>query len=100
MYPSNEFINEWNETLQPASQGHTGQLPYPDVGAVIAWAGCGELSSDIGKLCDGRAVSMIDYPALFEAMGTTYGTGDSPASFSLPRRDAMASEIGLMFRVE
>lgn len=34
--------------------------------------------------CDGREVSRDEYPALFEAIGTTYGAGDGTTTFKLP----------------
>lgn len=39
--------------------------------------------ADAGWLpCDGREIPRAQYPALFEALGTTYGGG--PGSFSVP----------------
>lgn len=35
-------------------------------------------------LCDGREVLRASYPALFAAIGTTFGAGDGKASFHLP----------------
>jgi len=35
-------------------------------------------------VCDGTAVSRTAYAALFAAIGTTYGTGDSSTTFNLP----------------
>jgi hypothetical protein len=35
-------------------------------------------------LCNGAAVSRTTYAKLFEAIGTTYGTGDGSTSFNLP----------------
>ncbi len=34
--------------------------------------------------CDGSAVSRTAYSALFEAIGTTYGTGDGSTTFNIP----------------
>lgn len=34
--------------------------------------------------CDGRAISRIDYAALFDVIGTTYGAGDGSTTFNLP----------------
>lgn len=34
--------------------------------------------------CDGRAISRAEYPALFAAVGTTYGAGDGATTFNLP----------------
>ena len=33
---------------------------------------------------DGSTLSRSDYPALFAAIGTTFGEGDGPTTFSLP----------------
>lgn len=35
-------------------------------------------------LCDGSAISRTGYPALFSAVGTTYGTGDGSTTFNVP----------------
>ena len=35
-------------------------------------------------ICDGSAVSRSDYPDLFDAVGTTYGSGDGSTTFNLP----------------
>lgn len=35
-------------------------------------------------ICDGTAVSRTTYSALFDAIGTTYGTGDGSTTFNLP----------------
>lgn len=35
-------------------------------------------------LCDGAAVSRVDYAALFNAIGETYGAGDGSTTFNLP----------------
>lgn len=35
-------------------------------------------------LCRGQAVSRTDYPALFAAIGTTYGAGNGSTTFNLP----------------
>lgn len=34
--------------------------------------------------CDGSSVSRSDYPALYDAIGTTYGTGSGVATFNIP----------------
>lgn len=34
--------------------------------------------------CDGAAVSRTNFPALFSAIGTTYGSGDGSTTFNLP----------------
>ena len=35
-------------------------------------------------LCDGSAVSRADYPRLFRAIGTKFGTGDGSTTFKIP----------------
>jgi microcystin-dependent protein len=34
--------------------------------------------------CDGRAISRTDYPNLFAAISTTYGSGDGSTTFNIP----------------
>lgn len=51
-------------------------------GALTPWAGS---AAPAGWLtCDGSAVSRVTYPALFAAVGTTYGAGDGSTTFNLP----------------
>jgi microcystin-dependent protein len=35
-------------------------------------------------VCDGRAINRIDFSALFAAIGTTWGAGDSTTTFNIP----------------
>jgi microcystin-dependent protein len=35
-------------------------------------------------LCDGSAISRVEYQNLFQAIGTTYGVGDHVTTFNLP----------------
>ena len=51
-------------------------------GVVLPFAG-GTISEDF-LLCDGRAVSRTEYPDLFAAIGTKYGSGDGSKTFNLP----------------
>lgn len=52
------------------------------VGVIEAFAG---VNSPAGWLfCDGSAISRIQYPELFSALGTTYGSGDGSTTFNLP----------------
>jgi len=45
----------------------------------------GAASPPVGwLLCDGSAVSRTQYPALFTAIGTTWGPGDGTTTFNLP----------------
>lgn len=51
-------------------------------GVVVPFAGN---TAPTGYLfCNGQAVSRFDYPALFTALGTTYGAGDGSTTFNLP----------------
>jgi microcystin-dependent protein len=59
--------------------GVPSQVP---VGVVSAFAG---VNAPAGWLmCAGQAVSRTDYAALFNALSTTYGTGDGSTTFNLP----------------
>lgn len=51
-------------------------------GAVLAFAGSAVPTGWL--LCNGQTVSRTTYPALFSAIGTTYGAGDGSTTFALP----------------
>jgi microcystin-dependent protein len=62
----------------------TGSVP---AGTIISYAGNITILKPIPTgwlLCDGRAVSRADYLSLFNAIGTTYGTGNGTTTFNLP----------------
>lgn len=71
--------------------GGTAVVTYDDAsnwiaGRVFAYAGTDE---PIGCLpCDGRAVSRTVYWELFNAIGTTYGSGDGSSTFNLPNLES------------
>lgn len=52
------------------------------VGSVTWYAGAGTPENYL--LCDGSAVSRINYAGLFAVIGTTYGAGDGSTTFNLP----------------
>lgn len=56
-----------------------GGLP---VGFIVPYAGTGLAEGWLD--CDGSAVSRTLYPALFAAIGTTWGAGDGSTTFNLP----------------
>ena len=59
--------------------GVPSQVP---VGVVSAFAG---VNAPAGWLmCAGQAISRTDYAALFNALSTTYGSGDGSTTFNLP----------------
>lgn len=76
MYIRNPETNEWEEVLLPPT-GDT--LP---VGSISAYGG--ENIPTNWLKCNGQAVSRTDYPELFNAIGTTYGSGDGSTTFNLP----------------
>lgn len=52
------------------------------VGVIEAFAG---VNAPAGWLfCDGSAISRVQYPELFSALSTTYGSGDGSTTFNLP----------------
>jgi microcystin-dependent protein len=55
----------------------------PPVGTVIAFAGPVEQIPENWKLCNGDTISESTYPALWRAIGTTWG-GSDPGAFKLP----------------
>ena len=58
------------DTLPIGSQIPFGSLTIPD-----NWL-----------LCDGRAISRVDYSELFAAIGTSYGAGNGTNTFNLPNK--------------
>lgn len=83
----------WNaNSILPVVNGGTGgnsqasakaALGITDIpaGALMPFAGTSEPSGWF--FCDGRWLAVASYPALFDAIGFTYG-GDSSANFALP----------------
>ncbi len=51
-------------------------------GSVTMFAGT--TAPDSWLFCDGSAVQRSEYPALFEAIGVSYGSGDGSTTFNLP----------------
>lgn len=76
MYIRNPDTNKWEEVFLPPT-GDT--LP---VGSISAYGG--EKIPTNWLKCNGEAISRTDYPDLFKAIGTTYGSGDGSKTFNLP----------------
>jgi len=80
-----EGILSW----EPAAEVEVGTVFMADaaapVGSVIFYA-ASSFTEPVGWLiCDGRALSGVDYPALSAAIGTIYGVGDGTGrEFNLP----------------
>lgn len=53
-------------------------------GLVSSWSGSPSAVPSGWVLCDGRALSRTGYPALYAAIGTTYGAGDGATTFNVP----------------
>lgn len=62
-----------------------GGMPTGDtfpIGAITSYAGSTAPTNWL--ICDGRAISRFTYSDLFNAIGTTYGSGDGNTTFNLP----------------
>ena len=62
-----------------------GGMPTGDtfpIGAITSYAG--SVAPTNWLICDGRAISRVTYSDLFNAIGTTYGSGDGNTTFNLP----------------
>ena len=57
------------------------------VGTVLPYAGKGDTPPAGFFFCDGHSLSIVSYPALFAALGNTYG-GDGTTNFFLPNLQA------------
>ena len=74
-------IKDLNRYLSAAPGGGGAGVP---VGVVVWCAKPGTVPPSGQLWCDGAAVSRTDYAALFEAIGTTYGSGDGSTTFNVP----------------
>jgi len=63
-------------------------MPPMPVGSVISYAGFSETLPDDWMVCNGRTMISKDYPALYKAIGTSWGDGTNDRSmetdFNLP----------------
>jgi microcystin-dependent protein len=65
-----------------APQGDQGPERPLVAGRITLYAGTAAPSG--WAFCDGSAVSRVNFPALFAAIGTIYGAGDGSTTFNLP----------------
>lgn len=84
-HPVGSFYESTDSTSPATLFGGTWQEQIPDgelIGSIAAFAGSSLPSGWL--LCDGSAISRETYSALFDVVGTTYGTGDGSTSFNVP----------------
>lgn len=72
------MISLWRRT--GTAQGGTSA----PTGSVQSFAGPAAAIPSGWLLCDGSAISRIDYAALFSVIGTYWGAGDGSTTFNLP----------------
>lgn len=76
LYASNEM--DWRRKLLASVNGKAeANIP---VGAILAYGGTAARPGFL--ICDGSLLKITDYPALYEVLGLTYGTG--AGTFGLP----------------
>ncbi len=74
------------QSLMLVSDGATWHMPFDTGGAVgtVSWYAASSTPPADCLTCDGTPVSRTTYARLFQAIGTTYGTGDGSTTFNLP----------------
>tara|TARA_Y100001937_G_C7104834_1_gene324425 strand:- start:6 stop:1316 length:1311 start_codon:yes stop_codon:yes gene_type:complete len=73
---------------------HTDVAPLCPAGTIIMWAGADTAIPGGYKLCNGQSLDRTDFAALFDAIGTSYGSADSD-SFNVPDfRDRLVAGKG------
>ena len=84
-HPVGSYYESADSTSPATLFGGTWQEQIPDgelIGSIAAFAGG---SLPVGwLLCDGSAISRTTYSALFNTVGTIYGTGDDSTTFNIP----------------
>jgi microcystin-dependent protein len=80
-------------TYRELSYSALSSVPYAEVANNASTMPAGTVVSFMGNeanipqgwlLCDGRAISRANYPALYAAIGTVWGFGDNATTFNLP----------------
>lgn len=74
------YLDYGNERIPTGGGMPTGDT-FP-IGAITSYAG--SIAPTNWLICDGRAISRFTYSDLFNAIGTTYGSGDGNTTFNLP----------------
>lgn len=80
-----DMIIEWGNRLRNNQEDFNDRLAAIEAsftGFIIDYAGA--VAPDGWLLCNGAAVSRTTYPALYAAIGTTWGVGDGVTTFNLP----------------
>lgn len=73
----------WNRQIATILNRVTSETnSQTPAGIILPYGGAVEPTGWL--LCDGRAVSRVDYALLFTAIGTAYGAGDGVNTFNLP----------------
>jgi len=75
---------ELSYTALPSVPYAEASFSTQPVGTVIAFAGDEEKVPAGWLLCDGREVSISEYPALWEVIGAAWGNGNNSSTFNVP----------------
>jgi microcystin-dependent protein len=76
------YAGQWADIVWTGSQWSTSAFAGFLAGDIKMTA---HATTQVGWIpCDGRALSRTDYPALFAAIGTTWGAGDGSTTFNVP----------------
>jgi hypothetical protein len=84
-----DYGNELFESLQ--------FMPIVNIGTITLYSFA--LPDDV-ILCDGRLVSVVVYPELFDVIGYTYGTGDYGAFFRVPDLSGITLPDGVSYGIQ
>ena len=79
IYYSDADSSQWVQATSVIANAESNPVP---AGSIMAWANA--TAPQNWLVCDGSAVARATYPALFAAIGTTYGLGDNATTFNLP----------------
>lgn len=79
IYYSDADSSQWVQATSVIANAESNPVP---AGSIMAWASA--TAPQNWLVCDGSAVARAAYPALFAAIGTTYGLGDNATTFNLP----------------